>query len=108
MAETAGVSELSHGGEHRRGGCKGEKRLNKRVGVSFIWSWLQGEPRSGGQRGGGVKREEAERSVPHEETAVRVSAGGLVCGYVLRTSWAVRSLRFDDQEAAEPFKRAAE
>lgn len=48
-AETTGVSELSHGGEHRRGGCKGEKRLHRRVGLSFIWSWLQGEPRSGGQ-----------------------------------------------------------
>lgn len=49
MAETTGVFELSRGGEHRRGGCKGEKRLKKRVGLSFIWSWLQGEPGSGGQ-----------------------------------------------------------
>lgn len=69
MAETTGVFELSHGGEHRRGGCKGEKRLNKRMGLSFISSWWQGEPVSG--EGGRVKREEAEWSASHEETVGR-------------------------------------
>lgn len=47
--------------------------------------------------------------MPHGETVVSQSFSTWDwCGSVLRISRAVRGLRFDDQEAAEPFKKAAE
>lgn len=100
MAETTGVFELSHRGEHRRGGCKGEKRLTKRAGRSLFDVGSQGELVSRGE-GGGVNRKEGKRSVQRGETADQsFSRWGLCVApagfYVLRTLWAVKCLRFDD------------